>query len=243
MVYGIFTMSRFNRDNKRGGGGFRKRSFGGRDSRPTMHDAVCSECGKQCQVPFRPTGERPIYCNDCFRKERNGDRRESGGPYADPYKGQFEAIGAKLDKILDMLTPKIPEIPDAPLEKKPAKKRKKLISNKHSMKKFIVLYMMPAAAMEEMMKNSTPEEQKAEMAEWVEWAKSHKEIVDLGAPLGRNKRVSSKGVSDERNDVGGYSFIEAESQDAAAALFADSPHLKMPGAYVEVMECMQMPGM
>lgn len=33
-----------------------------------MFDAVCSECGKACQVPFEPRGDRPVYCSDCFRR-------------------------------------------------------------------------------------------------------------------------------------------------------------------------------
>lgn len=33
-----------------------------------MFDAVCSECGKPCKVPFQPSGNRPIYCSDCFRR-------------------------------------------------------------------------------------------------------------------------------------------------------------------------------
>lgn len=36
-----------------------------------MHSAVCAECGAETQVPFKPTGERPVYCNDCFRAKRN----------------------------------------------------------------------------------------------------------------------------------------------------------------------------
>ena len=35
-----------------------------------MHDAVCARCGNQTQVPFRPTGARPVYCSDCFRMMR-----------------------------------------------------------------------------------------------------------------------------------------------------------------------------
>jgi len=66
----ITYMPHFNRDNRGGGGKFGKKSFGGRDSRPKMHDATCNKCGKRCQVPFRPTGERPVYCSDCFEKER-----------------------------------------------------------------------------------------------------------------------------------------------------------------------------
>jgi CxxC-x17-CxxC domain-containing protein len=29
---------------------------------------LCSECGNQAQVPFRPRMDRPVYCSDCFRK-------------------------------------------------------------------------------------------------------------------------------------------------------------------------------
>jgi len=31
---------------------------------------LCSECGNQAQVPFRPRMDRPVYCSDCFRKIR-----------------------------------------------------------------------------------------------------------------------------------------------------------------------------
>ncbi|MDP3726306.1 MAG: hypothetical protein Q8R36_03865 [bacterium] len=45
---------------------------GGRDgSRPMqMFSAVCSECARACEIPFRPTGERPVFCKDCFDKKR-----------------------------------------------------------------------------------------------------------------------------------------------------------------------------
>ncbi|HUF06251.1 MAG TPA: zinc-ribbon domain containing protein [Candidatus Binatia bacterium] len=36
-----------------------------------MHDATCARCGNQTQVPFRPTGARPVYCSDCFRMTRD----------------------------------------------------------------------------------------------------------------------------------------------------------------------------
>jgi CxxC-x17-CxxC domain-containing protein len=31
---------------------------------------LCSECGNQAQVPFKPRMDRPVYCSDCFRKVR-----------------------------------------------------------------------------------------------------------------------------------------------------------------------------
>ena len=111
------------------------------------------------------------------------------------------------------------------------------------MKKYLVLYKAPIAEMDKMMQNSTPEQMKAGMDEWVRWARKHPEIVDIGAPLGKNKRVRQSGASDERNDIGGYSFVEAESREAAAKIFQDSPHFQLPGAYIEVMECVQMLGM
>jgi CxxC-x17-CxxC domain-containing protein len=44
-------------------------SSGGYSSRREMHDVVCAQCGKNTQVPFRPSGGRPVYCSDCFSKQ------------------------------------------------------------------------------------------------------------------------------------------------------------------------------
>lgn len=41
-------------------------NFGDRE----MHKAKCSECGKECEVPFKPTEGRAVYCKDCFMKKR-----------------------------------------------------------------------------------------------------------------------------------------------------------------------------
>ncbi|MBI4018950.1 MAG: DNA-directed RNA polymerase [Candidatus Aenigmarchaeota archaeon] len=49
----------------RNGGGFRK-DFGPRE----MHKATCSECGAECEVPFKPTEGRPVFCKDCYAKKR-----------------------------------------------------------------------------------------------------------------------------------------------------------------------------
>ena len=53
------------RDNYGGGGGG---GYGGpRESFPI----VCSNCGVDATVPFRPRGDRPVYCSDCFSQMRN----------------------------------------------------------------------------------------------------------------------------------------------------------------------------
>ena len=51
-----------------GGGG----GFGGRPRE--MHKAVCAECQKECEVPFKPSGDRPVYCKECFSKRKDSGR-------------------------------------------------------------------------------------------------------------------------------------------------------------------------
>lgn len=118
------------KDNKaRGGGGRNSRgtTYGvNRDGDRQMHSAVCSKCGTECKVPFRPTGEKPVYCSDCFRqmggneaprgddrgsRKPRFDRRDSGGrdnrsrrPAASPQlTDEIRALNIKLDTILELL--------------------------------------------------------------------------------------------------------------------------------------------
>ncbi len=35
-----------------------------------MYEAVCSKCGAQTQVPFKPIPGKEVYCKDCFSKEQ-----------------------------------------------------------------------------------------------------------------------------------------------------------------------------
>jgi len=82
------------------GGG---RSFGGDRPRPEMHDVTCDKCHKQCQVPFRPSGDKPVYCSACF--EGNGNSRaETRGSSSGISAEQFNQINTKLDKILKVLS-------------------------------------------------------------------------------------------------------------------------------------------
>ncbi|RJR25539.1 zinc-binding protein [Candidatus Microgenomates bacterium] len=37
-----------------------------------MHTAVCAQCGKECEVPFEPRGDKPVYCNECYQQHKNG---------------------------------------------------------------------------------------------------------------------------------------------------------------------------
>lgn len=105
------------RDNDRGFGRDRPRgNFGGRGNfgrdrpRAEMHDATCDKCKKACQVPFRPSGDKPVLCSDCFRSQGNthegfGNSRgpSMGGSSSGISSEQFKELNTKVDKILEIL--------------------------------------------------------------------------------------------------------------------------------------------
>ena len=37
-----------------------------------LHKTICADCNKECEVPFKPSGDRPVYCKECFAKHRTG---------------------------------------------------------------------------------------------------------------------------------------------------------------------------
>ena len=56
------------------GGGYSGSGYsgGGYDRGPReMFSATCASCGREAQVPFRPNGTKPVYCSDCFQKQRS----------------------------------------------------------------------------------------------------------------------------------------------------------------------------
>ena len=57
------------RGGSRGGGGFNRGSRGGFDGKPMeKHKAKCSKFGKDCEVPFKPTPGRDVFCKECYAK-------------------------------------------------------------------------------------------------------------------------------------------------------------------------------
>ena len=132
----------------RGGFGGGKPSFrggdrgGNRDN--VMHKATCSECGKSCEVPFRPSGDKPVYCNECFSSKRTeeergpradfgnrGPKREyndrpsaprteskpASSPSNDETKKQLGEISVKLDRLLGAIEKLTAPKMDAPVAK------------------------------------------------------------------------------------------------------------------------------
>lgn len=133
-----------------GGGGGR---FGGRGDGPReMHQATCSKCGQGCEVPFRPTSDRAVFCSNCFKRgdaptsnfapksfggdrDRDRGRGDMGGGFSNARaaapdavtKAQIDALNGKLDKILALLT--TPKVMAAP-KTEPEVKTKKVVAKK-----------------------------------------------------------------------------------------------------------------
>jgi CxxC-x17-CxxC domain-containing protein len=88
------------------GGGFRSRDSSGKQE---MFRVVCASCGEKCEVPFRPTDDRPVYCRDCYKKQnssRHAQDRDAKRSYSNSSgssSAELADINAKLDKILNIL--------------------------------------------------------------------------------------------------------------------------------------------
>lgn len=125
-------MNNFNKGGQgfRGGRG-KKRTFGGGNmrngDRPEMHKVICDECGKNCEVPFRPSSDKPVFCSFCFGKQNDDQSSDRGSrssadrnskpsyndkpsyqknasPKTDDYKARLDELNLKMDKVLKMLS-------------------------------------------------------------------------------------------------------------------------------------------
>ncbi len=114
------------------------------------------------------------------------------------------------------------------------------------MKNFLAIFTGNAAAMDafrkmpaEVIARTQTEGAKA----WHAWVDKHQaSIVQMGGPLGKTKRISKAGIEDVRNNMGAFTVVQAESQEAAAKMFVGHPHFTIfPGDGVEVMEVLPIP--
>ena len=113
------------------------------------------------------------------------------------------------------------------------------------MNKYFVIYRVPVATMEEWRKTTSPEEMKAQGEklgkDMMAWTEKHAaNLVDRGTPLGKTKTVSAAGIVDSKNDLNYCCVVQAESHEAAAQMFADSPHFTIPTSTIDVMEIPHM---
>jgi len=82
------------------------------------------------------------------------------------------------------------------------------------------------------------------MAAWKAWVeKHHGAILEMGGPLGKTKKVDTKGVTDIANELGAFTVVRAASHEAAAKMFENHPHFAIfPGERVEIMPVLPIPG-
>ncbi|MFZ0558011.1 MAG: hypothetical protein WAM55_01845 [Methylovirgula sp.] len=114
------------------------------------------------------------------------------------------------------------------------------------MKKFLVLYLIPASVLANWLKTDADKRKAAEdkmRGEWNEWMRDHAGMIGDTKACGKTKRVSASGTSDIKNDIHLYSIVEAGSQEEAAQLFEGHPHLQIPQSSIEVMEIRPLTGM
>lgn len=69
-----------------------------------MFSAICDDCGEECEVPFKPSLNKPIFCNSCFSEDMpRKESRPSSKPSMGSNDGQLDKLGSKLDKIIKLL--------------------------------------------------------------------------------------------------------------------------------------------
>jgi len=65
----------------------------------SVHKATCDSCGESCEVPFKPTKGKPIYCDACFKKNKNSGPENRTNQSS----RELAQINEKLDRILEAL--------------------------------------------------------------------------------------------------------------------------------------------
>lgn len=93
-----------------------EKRFGGRDSKDSgfqLFQATCDKCGRECDIPFKPTGNKPVYCRSCFRENSSSESRSNNfdrGRSEPRFESKnmtssedLDKINRKLDKIMKAL--------------------------------------------------------------------------------------------------------------------------------------------
>jgi hypothetical protein len=112
-----------------------------------------------------------------------------------------------------------------------------------TLKKFLVLYLVPADVIAGWAKTDPATKKAAEQkmqSDWGRWMSDHATMITLTEGAGKTKVVTSAGIGDTKNDIMLYSIVEAENHDMASAAFTNHPHLTIPQSSIQVMEVKAM---
>ena len=112
-----------------------------------------------------------------------------------------------------------------------------------TLKKFLILYLVPTDVMAEWAKTDPATRKPAEekmRAEWGRWMDEHAKMITLTEAAGKTKAVTAAGIGDIKNEIMLYSIVEAATHESAAKAFANHPHLTIPQSSIQVMEVRAM---
>lgn len=108
-----------------------------------------------------------------------------------------------------------------------------------TMKKFMVLYLVPAQVTSDWAATDPEKRKPAEekmRKDWESWMGEHGHMITITEAAGKTKVVTATGIGDTKNDIMLYSIVEADSHEAATQAFAHHPHLTIPQSTIQVME-------
>ncbi len=116
---------------------FRKSSRQGNGDRE-FFKATCADCGVACEVPFRPTNGKAVYCSVCFEKQEGGNKdTKSSSNNASQFDKQFKILNDKLDEILKHFSPTPVKNNDATKKKEVSIKKEKAVAKPKTVKKVV----------------------------------------------------------------------------------------------------------
>jgi len=88
-----------------------------RDDRGESTTVTCADCGDQCTVPFVPRTDKPVYCSDCFRKNKpqdSGDEmylpHEDASPPRPLLSNETSSDVGRIPKALSSLNPQLEQV-------------------------------------------------------------------------------------------------------------------------------------
>lgn len=102
---------------------YSKRSNDSSSKKPTLYKATCTACKAQCEVPFKPTHGKDIFCSDCFRGtdkqsprtsssrdfRKGSDTSPSRPESAGALEAQIQTLIRKIDKLTSLIERSLPE--------------------------------------------------------------------------------------------------------------------------------------
>lgn len=90
-----------------------------------MYGAICADCKKDCEVPFKPSGDRPVYCRECFAKRKANHSLKTG---------------------MESKPKEMPPVPVIPIDEKQASGKEAAVAKKEPFKKKKTVAKKKAAA-------------------------------------------------------------------------------------------------